>query len=146
MATPCRYHLARHRRQFFATYKGLQRWHRKTGDQLDASGKVLTTTTLAGRRRLEVRKFTDALNTPVQGSGADGLKMALGRLYRHGDEAPTAKLVAVVHDEIIAECPAKDVDSTAAWLQRHMGAAMDELVREQVPIVVETKAGQTWAG
>jgi DNA polymerase I len=136
---------ARHRGQFFATYTGLRRWHQQTGDQLKRASSV-DTRTLAGRRRLQVDKFTELLNTPVQGSGADGLKGALGRLFQHRADAPTAKLVAAVHDEIVVECPVQQADATAAWVITHMQAAMEQIVKGSVPIVVETNIGQTWAG
>jgi DNA polymerase I-like protein with 3'-5' exonuclease and polymerase domains len=134
-----------HKTRFFHTYTGLRRWHRQTGARLTQED-TLETRTLAGRRRVQVRRYTDALNSPVQGSGADGLKLALGRLVQHHDEAPTARLVAEIHDEIVAECPAADAPATAAWLQRHMAAAMQELVGDRVPIMVDTHMGQTWAG
>jgi DNA polymerase-1 len=95
---------------------------------------------------LAVKYFTVALNSPVQGSGADGLKLALARLYRHRAEAPEARLMAVVHDEVVAEAPAAMAEQTAAWLTRHMTAAVQELVGEAVPIVVATTIGRDWAG
>ena len=87
-----------------------------------------------------------ALNSPVQGSGADGLKLALAHLYHHREEAPEARLIAVVHDEVVAEAQAAMAEHTAAWLIRHMTAAVQELVGEAVPIVVETMIGRDWAG
>src|SRR5262245_37229148 len=134
-----------HRRRFFQTYPGLRRWHRQTAAWLEGEGRV-ETRTLAGRRQLAVKHFTVALNAPVQGSGADGLKLALARLYHHRTEAPEACLIAVVHDEVVAEAPAALAEQTAAWLTRHMTAAMQELVGEAVPIVVETSIGRDWAG
>jgi DNA polymerase-1 len=93
-----------------------------------------------------VQHFPVALNSPVQGSGADGLKLALARLYHHREEAPEARLLAVIHDEVVAEAPAALAKQTAAWLTRHMTAAMEELVGEAAPIVVETIIGRDWAG
>jgi len=134
-----------HRRRFFQAYPGLQRWQRETAARLEREGSV-ETRTLAGRRQLAVKHFTVALNSPVQGSGADGLKLALARLYRYREEAPEARLLAVVHDEVVAEAPAAMAEQTAAWLTRHMTAAVQELVGEAVPIVVETTIGRDWAG
>jgi DNA polymerase-1 len=130
-----------YRHRFFRAYPGLRRWHRETGGT-----QPTETRTLAGRRRLEVSRFTERLNSPVQGTGADGLKGALARLFAHRDEAPDARLVAVVHDEIVAECPIKGAEQTAAWLQEHMAAAMREILQDAVPVVVETTIGQDWAG
>jgi DNA polymerase I len=136
---------AKHRKRFFQTYRGLQAWHDRTSERLSAE-KDLDTRTMAGRRRQQVNKFTECLNTPVQGSGADGLKHALGRLFDHRDEVSTAALVGVVHDEVVAECPAEDAERTAAWLQRHMTDAMQELIGDTVPVVVDVHHGRTWGG
>jgi DNA polymerase-1 len=130
-----------YRRRFFDAYPGLRRWHRET-----AATHPTETRTLVGRRRLDVKAFTERLNSPVQGTGADGLKWALAQLFAHRDEAPDARLAAVVHDEIVAECPIEAAEQTAAWLQRHMTAAMSEILDDAVPVVVETTIGQDWAG
>ena len=84
-------------------------------------------------------------NSPV-GTGADGLKLALARLFQHRDEVPDARLVATVHDEILAECPEDAAEATALWLVRHMTGAMQELVGDRVPIIVEATSGRSWAG
>jgi DNA polymerase-1 len=136
---------AAHRQRFFQTYAGLARWHQETRRQLQA-GRRLETRTLAGRRRRDVDRFTVAVNSPVQGSGADGLKLALARLFRHRDEVPDARLVAAVHDELLAECPEAEAEATAHWLRRHMAAAMQELVGGAVPMTVDIQIGGSWAG
>jgi DNA polymerase I len=135
----------RHRQRFFQAYQGLSWWHQKTSARLH-SERVIETRTLAGRRRLDVAKFTEALNSPIQGTGADGLKLALARLFQHRDEVPDARLVATVHDEILAECPEEVAAETAQWLVRHMTSAMQELVGDRVPISVEATSGRSWVG
>ena len=65
------------RRKFFATYQGLRRWQNRHGI------RPIDTRTISGRRRLAVARFTEQLNSPVQGSGADILKLALARLIEH---------------------------------------------------------------
>ena len=87
---------------------------------------------MTDRRRVDVTKFTVALNSPVQGTGADGLKLALARLYEHRAEVPDAQLIACVHDEIVAECPEEGAAQTAAWLKNHMTVAMTEILGETV--------------
>lgn len=129
-----------HRYRFFTTYTGLQRWHAKL------PRGVVDTRTLTGRIRRNVEQFTWKANSPVQGSGADGIKAALGRLWQHRDEAPTARLVAVVHDEVVMECPAVDAEVVAAWLTRHMVGGMEEIVDYKVPIEVEATIARDWAG
>jgi DNA polymerase-1 len=100
------------RQRFFVTYAGLRRGHRETG-----ATQPTETRTLAERKRQDVSRFTERLSSPVQGTGADGLKWALARLFDHRDDAPDARLVAVVHNEIVAACPVKVAAQTAAWLR-----------------------------
>ncbi|MGE3600612.1 MAG: DNA polymerase, partial [Dehalococcoidia bacterium] len=92
----------RFRGAFFRTYPGLRRWHRQQGD--DAT----TTRTLAGRLRRGVSMFTEKLNSPVQGTGADILKQALAWLWEDRAAYPRAQVINVVHDEILVECDADD--------------------------------------
>jgi DNA polymerase-1 len=119
-----------HRQQFFHAYPGLARWHAQTGACLEEAGEI-ETRTLAHRRRGGVSSFTVALNSPVQGTGADGLKLALARLFAHRSEAPEARLIACVHDEIVAECPEAAAEQTAVWLQQHMTTAMTDILERQ---------------
>jgi DNA polymerase I len=114
--------------------------------QTVATRRTIETRTLYGRRRLGVDYVPDALNSPVQGSGADGLKLALARLFEARGEAPRAKLVNVVHDEVLVECPAEDADATATWLTTHLEAGMQTVVNGKVPTPVDVVIGQTWAG
>jgi len=135
----------KHKQTFFQTYRGLSNWHRKTAAQLEQE-KHIDTCTLAGRRRLGVVRYTECLNTPVQGTGADGLKLAMARLFEHRREAPNARLIAVVHDEVVAECASEQAEQTADWLKRHMTMAMTEIIGDAVPVEVEVTIGRDWAG
>jgi DNA polymerase I-like protein with 3'-5' exonuclease and polymerase domains len=131
-----------YRNAFFTTYPGLAAWHRRVG----RSGKqVLETRTLTGRRRLEVNRFTEKLNTPVQGSGADGLKLALALLWERREQAPGAFPVLAVHDEIVVEADAEKADAITAWLKTAMVDAMAPLINP-VPVEVEVKVARTWGG
>ena len=134
-----------HRQAFFQTYRGLARWHGQTAARL-ARHATVEARTVTGRRLGGIRYFTHLLNMPVQGTGADGLKLALARLFEYRQEAPEARLIATVHDEIVAECPVAAAAQTVAWLTRHMRAAMDELLEGVVPIEVEVQVGSSWAG
>jgi DNA polymerase-1 len=124
------------RTAFFNAYPGLKRWHRSI------SNGPTNTRTLLGRRQLGVENFTEKLNIPVQGTGADGLKQALGLLWRRRHRCPTAGLVLAVHDEIVVECDANEADAVAAWLTQAMIDAMAPLV-DPVPVEVDVKIGQT---
>ncbi len=131
-----------YRSAFFAAYPGLVRWHRQAG----RTGKnAIETRTLAGRRRCGVARFTEKLNTPVQGTGADGLKLALALLWERRAEVPGAFPVLAVHDEIVVECDQDQAPTVADWLKRAMVDAMAPLI-DPVPVEVEVKTAPTWGG
>ncbi|MBN9517668.1 bifunctional 3'-5' exonuclease/DNA polymerase, partial [bacterium] len=129
----------RHRETFFRTYPALRVWHRSVGDG------AVDTRTLAGRRRLGVTRYTEKLNTPTQGSGADGLKRALALLWERRADCPDAFPVLVVHDEVVVECDADKAEEAAVWLRAAMIDGMAPLVHP-VPVAVEVDAGSTWGG
>jgi DNA polymerase-1 len=128
-----------YRQAFFAAYPGLARWHRSITD-----GPV-DTRTLANRRRADVTRFTEKLNSPVQGTGADGLKLALALLWERRAECPGAFPVLVVHDEIVVEADADKADGAAAWLKQAMLDGMAPLIAP-VPVEVEVEVAATWGG
>jgi DNA polymerase-1 len=129
----------RYRESFFDAYPGLRAWHRSTPE-----GKVATRT-LTGRRRSGITRFTEKLNTPVQGSGADGLKQALALLWERREVCPGAFPVLAVHDEVVVECDAGQAEAAAGWVKAAMIDGMAPLL-DPVPCVVEVAVGQTWAG
>jgi DNA polymerase-1 len=128
-----------YRAAFFRAYPGLERWHRSVTD-----GEV-ETRTLTGRRRLGVKKFTEKLNTPVQGTGADGLKLALALLWERRADCPGAVPVLAVHDEIVVECEQGRAEAAGAWLKQAMLDAMAPLI-DPVPVEVDVKTAPTWGG
>jgi DNA polymerase-1 len=132
----------RYRNGFFQSYLGLAAWHRRAGQSGD---RAIETRTVAGRRRLGVQRFTEKLNTPVQGTGADGLKLALALLWERRDQCPGAFPELAVHDEIVVEADADQADATAAWLKQAMTDAMAPLI-DPVPVEVEIKTARTWGG
>lgn len=131
---------ARYRDGFFGAYPGLRRWH-----ELVRLRKARETRTLAGRRRILPAEISDTLrlNTPVQGTGADGLKRALAILWRRREEIGDAFPVLVVHDEIVLEAPETNCDSVGAWLQAVMIEGMQPLI-DPVPVEVEVSIGASW--
>jgi DNA polymerase-1 len=132
----------RYRAAFFKTYPGLVGWHQQVRRQ-----HARETRTLSGRRRiLDDQTFdTQRLNTPVQGTGADGLKLALGLLWERRQQVPGAFPVMAVHDEIVVECDKGQADVVAAWLKAAMTEAMAWLINP-VPVKVDIKIGRTWGG
>jgi DNA polymerase-1 len=140
----------RYWRGFFETYPGLKAWHDREWRELKKHGST-ETRTLIGRRRTGVTKFTERLNSPVQGTGADGLKLALALLWERRDECPRAVPILAVHDEIVVESDEDQVDKVEAWLKKAMVDGMDQLLNAPevegpyVPIEVEVKSAKSWA-
>ncbi len=127
------------RSRFFTTYPGLKRWHSTRPNE------TVHTFTIGGRRRLLVDRFTEKLNSPIQGTGADILKLALAHLWETRAEHPTAYPVLVVHDEIVLEADIEDAQAAAAWLvgcMQRAGAAF----LQHIPVEVEAKIAADWAG
>ena len=82
-----------------------------------------------------------ALNTPIQGTAADLIKLAMIRVENALNEHyPEAKLLLQVHDELIVECPADMAEAVAALVSREM-QAVAEL---KVPLQAEAKIGESW--
>jgi DNA polymerase-1 len=128
-----------YREAFFAAYPGLRRWHRSMKDG------AVATRTLTGRRRLGVDRFSEKLNTPVQGTGADGLKLAMALLWEQRDQCPGAFPVLAVHDEIVVECNTDQAEAVADWVKSAMVEAMAPLI-DPVPVEVEVETSPTWGG
>ena len=110
------------------------------------------TETLYGRRRyipeltssnFNVRSGAEriALNTPIQGTAADIIKLAMLRVEEAlNREFPEAKLLLQVHDELIVECPEDIAPQVAELVSREMLNA----ARLQVPLTAEAKYGKSW--
>src|SRR5215211_1658371 len=132
-----------YRRRFFETYPGLKRWHDDQRRAWLRGGKE--TWTLAGRRRTNVEKLTDRLNAPVQGTAADGLKLALALLWERRNECPEAVPVLVCHDEVVVECDVEQSASAMAWLERAMIEGMEAVVNgtNQMGVPLEVEARTT---
>ena len=82
-----------------------------------------------------------ALNTPVQGSAADIIKLAMVRVRDAlRDEGLQARLVLQVHDELIVECPAFE----ALRVMQIVTEQMQDAVKLEVPLVAEAKMGESW--
>ncbi len=127
------------RAKFFDTYRGLKAWHRRQPDG------ALDTYTVAGRRRSGITSFTQKLNSPVQGSGADGLKAALGLLGETRGRISSAAPVNIVHDEIVVECDRDQAEEARAWVMDAMRSGM-ETVLHRVPAEVEATICSDWSG
>ena len=82
-----------------------------------------------------------AMNTPIQGSAADIIKVAMVRVYRRlKEERLKARLILQVHDELIVEACEEDLERAQAVLGEEMEYAANLLV----PLVVDIHSGKTW--
>ncbi|NJP41497.1 DNA polymerase I [Oscillospiraceae bacterium HV4-5-C5C] len=108
--------------------------------------------TLFGRRRYipelksknyNIRQFGErvAMNSPIQGTAADIIRMAMVNLDRELLQAGlAAHLVSQVHDELIVEVKLEDAKAAAKILQQ----AMETVVSLQVPLIAQVKQGRSW--
>jgi DNA polymerase-1 len=132
------------RRRFFQAYSGVRRWHdsiRKTVYVKD----IKQIRTIGGRRRRWAKKprLSELLNHPVQGTSADMLKVAIARLFKLLPKTG-AKLIGVVHDEILLECPQTTLKRTSRILKKVM-VESGEVYLQQVPVEVEVTISSSWA-
>ena len=82
-----------------------------------------------------------AVNTPIQGSAADIVKLAMLRVdARLRRDLPAARLLLQVHDELIFEVPRKDAAAAAALVREEMEAALGL----DVPLRVGLETGESW--
>jgi DNA polymerase-1 len=137
----------RYRQAFFDTYPGLRRWQRRTAELAEASHSVRTP---SGRVRTFKRKrgrsyFTAFLNTPIQGGAAEVMLAALAALDRRLNGLD-AKLVNVVHDEIVLEVAADQASTAKTAVEEAMVAGMLSVFpRADCNGLVEAHSGCNWA-
>jgi DNA polymerase-1 len=135
------------KKSFFRTYPGLARWQRKTGKLAKIEMKVSTP---AGRVRDFSQgdkgyRYTEALNTPIQGGAAEVLLAALAKLDHYLAELD-AKLVNIIHDELVIEAAEKDITNVKTALDSAMEEGMLAIFPEaSTKNLVDIKAGVNWA-
>ncbi len=134
---------------YFANYSGVKQYMKKIVAQATEQGYV---TTLYGRRRYlpelkssnyNLRSFGErvALNTPIQGTAADIIKLAMLRVEEAlRQQCPSARLILQVHDELIVECPEEEADLVRGILVREM----EQVAQLKVPLLVEAHTGKSW--
>jgi DNA polymerase-1 len=107
---------------------------------------------LIGKFQYGEEGFSRGSTAPVQRTGADGPKLALGHLYERRDELPGAVPILAVHDEIVVECDEADAEEVEAWLEKAMVDGMDgvlnapDVENSHAPVETEVRSGKTWAG
>jgi DNA polymerase-1 len=86
-----------------------------------------------------------AINAPLQGSAADIIKRAMGRIPAALQDAGLrARMLLQVHDELLFETPEDEVQATASLVKKVMEGACAPHCEVSVPLVVETGWAQTW--
>jgi DNA polymerase-1 len=137
-------------RQYYARYPAVKRYMEDTVARAEETGFV---TTLFDRRReipqLKSKSSTSrqngrrmAINTPVQGSAADIIKVAMINIDRRLlEENFKAKMIIQIHDELVFELPEEELGRVREMVVEEM-----ESVRSlSVPLKVDTKVGKNWA-
>lgn len=95
--------------------------------------------TLSGRQRtLQQNSYSEALNSPVQGTGADIMKLALRMLDLAGH-----RVVAAIHDEALVEVPVETAVESLASV-RHIMEEAGRRWLKRVPVVVEGEVMERW--
>jgi DNA polymerase I len=133
---------------YFARYAGVARFMDKS---VEAARQGQSVRTLLGRlrflpnlhsanRALRFEAERIARNTPIQGTAADILKLAMIDLGRD-DAVPGARMVLTVHDELVFEVTEADAKRAAESIRERMAAAM----KLAVPLVVDVGWGKNWA-
>ena len=126
---------------FFKAYPGLSAWQTATRQAAERAKQVRTP---GGRVRfLDKNIGTECLNTPVQGGAAECLLAALATLQL---DSLNARLVNIVHDELVVECDPEQAGAVAAEVERAMVAGFlaifpDGTTRD----LVEAHSGPNWA-
>ena len=135
--------------RYFATYPGV---HHYTVETIRKAKEQEYVTTLLGRRRYLPELFSDnqgvraaaenmAINTPVQGSSADIIKLAMINIRdRLRQERLTAQMILQVHDELVFEMPVAELEQVKSIVVEQMERA----VQLDVPIKVDVGAGRNW--
>ena len=136
-------------KNYLATFPGVKNYMDETIAHGTEKGYV---TTLFGRRRAlpelasknhNLRALGErmAMNTPIQGTAADVIKLAMVKVWRRlRTEGLTAKLILQVHDELIVEAPEAEAETVARILKEEMEGA----VSYSVPLTADVGQGKTW--
>ena len=118
---------------------------------IDARDKGFTQTMYGRKRYIPELKSSNfnirsgaeriALNTPIQGTAADLIKLAMIKVDKAlRENYPEAKLLLQVHDELIVECPEAMAEDVAKLISREM----EQVAALSVPLTAEAKIGKSW--
>jgi DNA polymerase I len=134
---------------YFRRYSGVRAWLDKTVEEVRSLGYVKT---LFGRIRpipdinskdFNLRNFAErtAVNSPIQGTAADIIKIAMIRIHEAlRERGLSAKILLQVHDELVLETPKAEADETCALVQAQMEGAAALIV----PLNVDLNSADNW--
>ena len=138
---------------YFKVYSGIKKFIDQTIEETRERGYIET---LFGRRRylpelnssvMQVRRGAErmAINTPLQGTAADMIKMAmisvqklLEKKYKDGE----VKMLLQVHDELLFEVKEEHVEKSTKEIKQ----IMENVIKLKVPVIAEVKIGDNWGG
>jgi len=134
---------------YLAKYPGVREYTETIAAKAEFDGFV---TTLLGRRRsvpeITSSNFNEreagrriAINTPIQGTAADIIKIAMVRIYERLKDFQS-RMVLQVHDELVFEAAEDEIEGLAAMVQQEMENAYEL----DVPVRVDIGTGKDWAG
>jgi DNA polymerase-1 len=134
--------------KFFELYPAIAADHDKVLTELNETGSV-DRVTIAGRRRDGIVVRNEAINAPIQGSAADGLKKSMAAVHRRLKRFKgTAFTIISLHDELVIECDEEDADEVLRLVKEAMTEAMDELLNAEgrrVPVKVTGTVTNVWS-
>ena len=134
---------------YFERYSGVRKFIDSTVAEVRKTGAART---LLGRQRPipdmhsrnpNARSFAErtAVNTPLQGTAADLIKMAMIRIdKRLREQRHQAQMLLQVHDELLFEAPSNEAEEVAGMVK----AEMEQVYRLEVPLLVDVGVGDNW--
>ncbi|MCD7859060.1 MAG: DNA polymerase I [Firmicutes bacterium] len=144
-----RYEAKQYIDDYLSHYSGIRQYRREVVERARETGY---TQTIYGRKRylpelkasnFNIRQGAErmAMNTPIQGSAADLIKLAMLRVDKAlAERYPAAKLLLQVHDELIVECPEEIAGEVSVLVEYEM----EHVAELSVPLVAEAKIGKSW--
>ncbi len=135
--------------QYFRTFPGVRNFIDRTISESREKGYV---TTLFGRRRClpdlnsknrNVRQFAErvAVNTPIQGTAAEIIKLAMIRIHQElSTKNMKSRMILQVHDELVFEAPYEETETLFRIIQEHM----ENAVILNVPLKADIRSGVNW--
>lgn len=139
----------RYIKAYFERYAGVQRFIRAAIEEVKQTGVAKT---LLGRKRPipdmhsrnpNARSFAErtAVNTPLQGTAADLIKMAMIQIDRELEQRGLAtRMLLQVHDELVFEAPPDEVETVRPMIK----SIMEQVYSLAVPLIVDVGMGDNW--